>query len=80
MKNKKFKHYAIFINSFPNSPRSNDADDYDIDFFEVLAKDEYEMVTMLDVMIEHGILIDDEYEIGESIDVFDIDNFESNLN
>jgi len=80
MKNKKFKHYAIFINSFPNSPRSNDADDYDIDFFEVLAKDEYEMVTMLDVMIEHGILIDDEYEIGESVDVFDIDNFESNLN
>ena len=80
MKNKKFKHYAIFINSFPNSPRSNDADDYDIDFFEVLAKDEIEMVTMLDVMIEHGILIDDEYEIGESVDVFDIDNFESNLN
>jgi len=35
---------------------------------------------MLDVMIEHGILIDDEYEIGESVDVFDIDNFESNLN
>ena len=80
MKNRKFKHYAVFINSFPDSPRSSIADDYDCDFFEVLAKDELEMVTMLDVMIEHGILIDDEYEIGESIDVFDIDNFESNLN
>ena len=80
MKTKRFKHYAIFINSFPNTERSDDADDYDIDFFEVLAKDELEMVTMLDVMIEHGILIDDEYEIGESVDVFDIDNFESNLN
>jgi hypothetical protein len=80
MKNKRFKHYAIFINSFPNTERSDDAYDYDIDFFEVLAKDELEMVTMLDVMIEHGILIDDEYEIGESVDVFDIDNFESNLN
>jgi len=80
MKNRKFKHYAVFINSFPDSERSSIADDYDCDFFEVLAKDELEMVTMLDVMIEHGILIDDEYEIGESIDVFDIDNFESNLN
>lgn len=80
MKNRKFKHYAVFINSFPDSLRSDDANDYDIDFFEVLAKDELEMVTMLDVMIEHGILIDDEYEIGESVDVFDIDNFESNLN
>ena len=80
MKNKRFKHYAVFINSFQDSERSSIADDYDIDFFEVLAKDELEMVTMLDVMIEHGILIDDEYEIGESVDVFDIDNFESNLN
>jgi hypothetical protein len=80
MKNKRFKHYAVFINSFPDNSRSSIADDYDCDFFEVLAKDELEMVTMLDVMIEHGILIDDEYEIGESIDVFDIDNFESNLN
>ena len=61
MKKPKFKHYAIFINSFPNSERSNFADNYDIDFFEVLAKDELEMVTMLDVMIEHGILIDEEY-------------------
>ena len=80
MKNRKFKHYAVIINSYPDSPRSSIANDYDIDFFEVLAKDELEMVTMLDVMIEHGILIDDEYEIGESIDVFDIDNFETNLN
>ena len=80
MKKPKFKHYAVFINSFPDSKRSDFADDYDIDFFEVLAKDEIEMVTMLDVMIEHGILIDDEYEIRESVDVFDIDNFESNLN
>ena len=80
MKNKRFKHYAVFINSFPDSERSSIADDYDCDFFEVLAKDELEMVTVLDVMIEHGILIDDKYEIGESIDVFDIDNFESNLN
>ena len=80
MKKPKFKHYAVFINSFPNNERSDFADDYDIDFFEVLAKDELEMVTMLDVMIEHGILVDDEYEIGESVDVFDIDNFESNLN
>ena len=80
MKNRKFKHYAVFINSFPDSKLSSIADDYDCDFFEILAKDELEMVTMLDVMIEHGILIDDEYEIGESVDVFDIDNFESNLN
>ena len=80
MKKPKFKHYAVFLNSFPNRERGDYADDYDCDFFEVLAKDELEMVTMLDVMIEHGILIDDEYEIGEAIDVFDIDNFESNLN
>ena len=75
MKKPKFKHYAVFINSFPDSKRSDFADDYDCDFFEILAKDDVEMVTMLDVMIEHGILIDDEYEIGESVDVFDIDNF-----
>ena len=73
---KKFKHYAVFINDFGLDSNS----DYDCDFFEILAKDELEMITIIDVMIEHGILIDDEYEIGESVEVFDINNFDTNLN
>jgi len=31
-------------------------------------------------MIDEGILIDDEYDIGESIDVFDLNNYDTNLN
>ena len=81
---KKFKHYAVFINDLgfdeDINERSNSPFYGDIDFFEILAKDEDEMMNLIDVMIEEGILIDDEYDIGESIDVFDINNYDTNLN
>jgi len=81
---KKFKHYAVFINDYGFDERIDERIDSsyinDIDFFEILAKDEDEMMNLIDVMIEEGILIDDEYDIGESIDVFDINNYDTNLN
>jgi len=81
---KKFKHYAVFINDLgfdeDTTERSNSSFCGDIDFFEILAKDEDEMMNLIDVMIDEGILIDDEYDIGESIDVFDINNYDTNLN
>ena len=81
---KKFKHYAVFINDWgfdeDSDERSNSSFCGDIDFFEILAKDEDEMMNLIDVMIEEGILIDDEYDIGESIDVFDLNNYDTNLN
>ena len=81
---KKFKHYAVFINDYGFDERIDERIDSsyinDIDFFEILAKDEDEMMNLIDVMIEEGILIDGEYDIGESIDVFDINNYDTNLN
>jgi hypothetical protein len=81
---KKFKHYAVFINDYGfdenNNERSDSSYINDIDFFEILAKDEDEMMNIIDVMIDEGILIDDEYDIGESIDVFDLNNYDTNLN
>jgi len=81
---KKFKHYAVFINDYGFDERIDERIDSsyinDIDFFEILAKDEDEMMNLIDVMIEEGILIDDEYDIGESIDVFDLNNYDTNLN
>ena len=81
---KKFKHYAVFINDYGFDEDYNERSDSsfcgDIDFFEILAKDEDEMMNLIDVMIEEGILIDDEYDIGESIDVFDLNNYDTNLN
>lgn len=77
---KKFKHYAVFINDWGFNEGSDPSDCSDIDFFEILAKDEDEMMNIIDVMIDEGILIDDEYDIGESIDIFDLSNYESNLN
>jgi hypothetical protein len=77
---KKFKHYAVFINDWGFNEGSDSSDCNDIDFFEILAKDEDEMMNIIDVMIEEGILIDDEYDIGESIDVFDLNNYDTNLN
>ena len=81
---KKFKHYAVFINDYGFDERIDERSDSsyinDIDFFEILAKDEDEMMNFIDVMIEQGILIDDEYDIGESIDIFDINNYDTNLN
>lgn len=77
---KPYKHYAVFINDFRSDTDDGDSEYYDCDFFEILAKDEEEMMTIIDVMIDHGILIDDEYEIGESVDIFDINNFDTNLN
>ena len=81
---KKFKHYAVFINDWGFNEGFNEgsdsSDSNDIDFFEILAKDEDEMMNIIDVMIDEGILIDDEYDIGESIDIFDINNYDTNLN
>ena len=77
---KKFKHYAVFINDWGFNEGSDSSFINDIDFFEILAKDEDEMMNLIDVMIEEGILIDDEYDIGESIDVFDLNNYDTNLN
>ena len=81
---KKYKHYAVSINDLgfdeDTTERSNSSFCGDIDFFEILAKDEDEMMNLIDVMIDEGILIDDEYDIGESIDVFDINNYDTNLN
>ena len=39
-----------------------------------------EMMNIIDVMIDEGILIDDDYDIGESIEVFDLNNYDTNLN
>jgi len=51
----------------------------DIDFFEAFAKDDDELMVLIDVMIEEGF-IDDEFEIGTVVDSFELNDFEHCLN
>jgi hypothetical protein len=51
----------------------------EIDFFEAFAKNENELEMLIDVMIEEGHLTD-EYEIGNVIDTFELNDFEYCLN
>ena len=47
----------------------------DIDFFEAFAKDDDELMVLIDVMIEEGF-INDEFEIGTVVDSFELNDFE----
>ena len=51
----------------------------DIDFFEAFAKDDDELMILIDVMIQEGF-IDDEFEIGTVVDSFELNDFEHCLN
>ena len=51
----------------------------DIDFFEAFAKDDDELMILIDVMIEEGF-IDNEFEIGTVVDSFELNDFEHCLN
>ena len=51
----------------------------DIDFFEAFAKDDDELMVLIDVMIEEGF-IDNEFEIGTVVDSFELNDFEHCLN
>jgi len=51
----------------------------DIDFFEAFAKDDDELMVLIDVMIEEGF-INDEFEIGTVVDSFELNDFEHCLN
>ena len=51
----------------------------DIDFFEAFAKDDNELMVLIDVMIEEGF-INDEFEIGTVVDSFELNDFEHCLN
>ena len=51
----------------------------DIDFFEAFAKDDDELMVLIDVMIEEGF-INDEFEIGTVVDSFELNYFEHCLN
>ena len=51
----------------------------DIDFFEAFAKDDDELMVLIDVMIDEGF-IDDEFEIGTVVDSFELNDFEHCLN
>jgi len=51
----------------------------DIDFFEAFAKDDDELMILIDVMIEEGF-INDEFEIGTVVDSFELNDFEHCLN
>ena len=51
----------------------------DIDFFEAFAKDDDELMGLIDVMIEEGF-INDEFEIGTVVDSFELNDFEHCLN
>ena len=51
----------------------------DIDFFEAFAKDDDELMVLIDVMIEEGF-INYEFEIGTDVDSFELNDFEHCLN
>jgi len=51
----------------------------DIDFFEAFAKDDDELMVLIDVMIEEGF-INDEFEIVTVVDSFELNDFEHCLN
>ena len=51
----------------------------DVDFFEAFAKDDDELMVLIDVMIEEGF-INDEFEIGTVVDSFELNDFEHCLN
>ena len=51
----------------------------DIDFFEAFAKDDDELMVLIDVMIEEGF-INDEFEIVTVVDSFELNDFEHRLN